>query len=64
MRNMKRTLILLMALLLIGTAGMAEDAVYQSDFTRGTDGWYARSGGGARVSADDGALHIEGRSAD
>ncbi len=61
---MKRTLILLMALLLIGTAGMAEDAVYQSDFTRGTDGWYARSGGGARVSADDGALHIEGRSAD
>lgn len=63
---MKKTLILLLVLSLLGCfSAMAEETVYQSDFSAGTDGWYARSGGGARasVTADD-ALRTEGRTAD
>lgn len=36
---------------------------YQSDFSAGTDGWYARSAGTASISAQDGALTITGREA-
>ncbi len=37
---------------------------YASDFTAGTDGWYARSAGGAEISVtDEGGLSITGRTA-
>ena len=36
---------------------------YQSDFSAGTDGWYARSGGTAQVEIADEALKITGRAA-
>lgn len=36
---------------------------YTSDFTAGTDGWYARSAGTASIEAKDGALYITGRTA-
>lgn len=40
--------------------------VYQSDFTKGEDGWYARSVGGATVKVlkEENALRIQGRTAD
>ncbi|MBQ4640180.1 MAG: endo-1,4-beta-xylanase [Clostridia bacterium] len=43
----------------------AEDTFqpYASDFSAGTDGWYARSAGTAAVEVKDGALHISGRTA-
>ena len=49
--------------------GQAEESTeppidYKSDFSAGTDGWYARSGGGAALSVtEDGALLITGRTA-
>ena len=36
---------------------------YASDFTQGTDGWYARSAGTASIEAKEGALYITGREA-
>lgn len=36
---------------------------YASDFSAGTDGWYARSAGTASVEVKEGALHIAGRTA-
>lgn len=60
------SLLLAAMLALGGAAATAEtDAtVYLSDFTAGTDGWYARSTGTASVSVlEDGALHTEGRTA-
>ncbi len=36
---------------------------YASDFSAGTDGWYARSAGTASVEVKEGALHISGRTA-
>ena len=44
------------------TGASAEETGYHSDFTRGTDGWYARSMGGATLSVtEEGALAITGR---
>lgn len=40
---------------------LAEEPIYRSDFSAGTDGWYPRSAGGARLSAVGGALLITGR---
>ena len=42
-----------------------EDAFqpYASDFSQGTDGWYARSAGTASLEVKDGALYIHGRTA-
>ena len=37
---------------------------YQSDFSADTDGWYARSTGGATLSVADGAVTIAGRDQD
>ena len=37
---------------------------YKSDFSQGTDGWYARSTGGAQLSVADGVLSITGRGQD
>ncbi len=62
---MKRITALLTALaLLMGVIALAEDAVnYKSDFSAGTDGWYARSAGGASVSVtEEKTLAITGRS--
>ncbi len=64
---MKRLLCLLFSLLLLlPTAAMAQDALftYQSDFSADTNGWYARSTGGASLSVADGALTITGRGQD
>ena len=66
---MRRMMVFLLmaALLLTGAAGRGEAGteVYCSDFSAGTDGWYARSAGGASISAlPEGALRIEGRTAD
>ena len=36
---------------------------YTSDFTSGTDGWYARSAGGAAIEATADGLYITGRTA-
>ena len=53
----------------VGEAPAAEASdvpalAYESDFSAGTDGWYARSAGGASVSVtDEQGLLIEGRSA-
>jgi len=64
----KKFLALLMALLLTLSLAAAEDAApafgYASDFSAGTDGWYARSAGGAAVSVtDEKSLMITGRTA-
>ena len=64
---MKRFLALLLTLLLVMPAialGEANDyGNYTSDFTAGTDGWYARSAGEAAVSVSGNALTITGRNA-
>ncbi len=58
-------MIALMALTLAAGALAETETVYRSDFTQGTDGWYARSAGGAEVSlTEDGGLLIVGRTAD
>ncbi len=65
---MKRITALLLALLLFLTAAPATAeagvTVYASDFTRGTDGWEARSTGSASIAVSDGALRITGRQSD
>jgi endo-1,4-beta-xylanase len=48
----------------LSTAAAADLYTYQSDFSAGTDGWYARSTGGASLSFQDGALTITGRDTD
>ena len=46
-------------------SALAESAdTYISDFSKGTDGWYANAGANGRVRVLDGALHISGRDAD
>ncbi|MBQ4579162.1 MAG: endo-1,4-beta-xylanase [Clostridia bacterium] len=52
----------------VGAAPEVDDSLppieYKSDFSKGTDGWYARSAGGASVSVtEEGGLLIVGRSA-
>ena len=59
--------ILLCLMLLVScfsTAAADDLYTYQSDFSAGTDGWYARSTGGASLSFADGALTITGRDTD
>ncbi len=59
------TLALTMLLGIFGTAA-AEEAFmrYESDFSGGTDGWYARSAGEAAIQVTpEGTLRIEGRTA-
>ena len=64
---MKRLLILLAAacILLVGpTIGEVVQKDYISDFSTGSDGWYARSAGGAVGTVTvDGAFLITGRTA-
>ena len=63
---MKRLIALLTAgCLLFSAAAFAQEswADYRSDFSAGTDGWYARSAGTASISVTDGALLITGREA-
>lgn len=64
---MKKLVALLLALVLALPAfALAEEEVfrsYASDFSQGTDGWYARSAGEASISVADGALTITGRTA-
>ena len=52
-----------LCLMLCGCALAQEEKFvsYHSDFSSGTDGWYARSAGGASISVQDGALTIVGR---
>ncbi len=59
-------LILCLALCCALAPAAAEDLplYYASDFSEGTDGWYARSEGEATISVTaSGALKIEGRTA-
>lgn len=58
--------ILLSAFFLLGAGSAAADGsdTYISDFSNGTDGWYASSGENGRVWVEDGALHMEGRDSD
>lgn len=66
---MKRSLCWALSLLLlfscIAFAGAEESLyTYKSDFSAGTDGWYARSTGGAALAFADSALTITGRGQD
>lgn len=56
-------LALLLALPLVSLGEEALLIRYESDFSKGADGWYARSGGGAALEVKAGALHITGRTA-
>ena len=59
--------ILLLAMLALSAVAMGEEAPftgYKSNFSDGTDGWYARGTGSAQVTAESGALRIFGRDAD
>lgn len=60
---MKRLLSILMILVLLVPCALSEapSPVYASDFSIGTDGWYARSMGSAKISVTDGVLTITGR---
>lgn len=61
---MKKILAVCLMLLLLGTSACAQEAklLYQSDFSSGTDGWYARSMGTAQIEVtQDGGLKIIGR---
>ncbi len=61
--NMKKWMLFLLAAALCVTGAMAEEMEYRSDFSAGTDGWYARSGGGAVIEVTDEGLLITGRNA-
>lgn len=64
---MKKIVSLVLALMLILSVlpACAEGFEnYKSDFTEGTDGWYARGTGSAKVSVNEGVLTITGRDAD
>lgn len=71
---MKKILALLLAVMLLPLCAFAEEPLYQSDFSSGTDGWYPRSGGGAQltvtaektlmISGRAGAWHSPGRAID
>lgn len=56
-------LVLVMVLALFCGAVQAEEMDYHSDFSAGTDGWYARSGGGAALEVTEEGLLITGRNA-
>ncbi len=57
--------VLLILTVLFNVCAAAEETAYASDFTAGTDGWYARSMGTASVSCtEEGALAITGRTDD
>lgn len=63
-----RAISLLTALCLLPCLASAEEVpeaafVYESDFSAGTDGWYARSSGGAVIEATAEGLRITNRSA-
>lgn len=60
----RRFWLLSLLVLLVGCApALAQETGYGSDFSAGTDGWYARSTGGAALeTTEDGALLIKGRS--
>ena len=64
---MRKMMVIVLAALLAfgGVSALAEaETVYASDFSGGTDGWYPRSTGTAKLSlTEDGALRIEGRDA-
>ncbi len=63
---MRKCMILMMAALLalghVSALGEAAEPLYRSDFSAGTDGWYARSTGAATLSVlPEAALRIVGR---
>jgi len=60
---MKKLLVLLLMLLTVCTAALAEEMTYTSDFSTDTDGWYARSADGAVLSVTEEGLYITGRTA-
>ncbi len=57
-------ILLLAALLFQLTPAAAQAYSYQSDFSDDSDGWVARSTGGASISPDNGGLAISGRTSD
>ena len=58
---MKRILVWMLALMMM--AGSAFAGVYESDFSEGTDGWYARGTGETVVSVTELGLFTSGRTA-
>jgi len=63
MRRILLLCFLLLTVIFLPAIGEEQHMIYQSDFSSGMDGWYARSMGGARLSRSaDGALAIENRS--
>ena len=61
--KMKKWMLFLLVTAVCMTAAIAEEMEYRSDFSAGTDGWYARSGGGAVIEVMDEGLLITGRNA-
>ena len=63
---MRRVLSLLLLFLLLSCAhaiSEEQNMLYQSDYSSGTDGWYARSMGSARIGAtQEASLSVQGRS--
>lgn len=62
MKKMLAFLLVLMMALPCASA-LAETMTYESDFSAGTDGWYARSAGGAAIEVTDEGLLTTGRTA-
>ncbi|MBQ2434185.1 MAG: carbohydrate binding domain-containing protein, partial [Clostridia bacterium] len=58
---MKRVLVIMLALFL--TMANAFAGVYESDFSAGTDGWYARGTGETVISVNELGLFTSGRTA-
>ena len=58
---MKRTILLIAVFLLM--MGTAFAGVYESDFSEGTDGWYARGTGETVISLNELGLYTSGRTA-
>lgn len=61
--KMKKWMLFLLVTAMCMTGAIAEEMEYRSDFSAGTDGWYARSGGGAVIEVTDDGLLITGRNA-
>ena len=58
---MKRVLVLVFVLMMLSGAALA--GVYESDFSGGTDGWYARGTGEAAIEVNELGLYTYGRQA-
>lgn len=60
---MKKSSLVLIAMLCLGMGALAEEMAYRSDFSAGTDLWYPRSMGTAQLEVTEEGLKITGRTA-